>query len=559
MTDKCIFETVDIVQCPEVDDNYPGEASVQITMGDAHGNALNLLFLLVKHGIATNITTEKYQQFVALYCQSFDAPIASVGELLRQFESLLDSTDFNPAVTLRFLGDLLADRGANDYFTLRILQRLKVCGVRYEILLSNHDFEFIKNYEDPEADFSYSQINRLQSASMLNMSTWLKEGYIEREFINELMQQCYLPALKVLSYSINQEDNEITLFSHAPIGLPNIACLAENFSLSYNDASLGDLAQTIDSINQLFVDEFVNVAQISELVGGRGISGEYHPQQEPVGFVIWNRQTEGLLRPQVLAGYTIKYVHGHHRDEDYNPPPYIINLDNELGKTDHFKTPIEHGNQGIYTVLYSTGTGVLQKKLVAVGAIATSMDPTRTADELELWLNAFSIQCTEWMKRNQENQVITTFLVRLRALATAASQQLLYADEQLVAMGCAEVIASACGELLNALSDYLKSANGEQFNGLCQACFLRIQQHRQPTVYTMRGGIFDTLAQAVERLGTGLSAEMLLTTRTEKVSDNPSTWFALPAGHVAKVVEEKPLDSDRDSDEDLYVESEKKP
>ena len=70
------------------------------------------------------------------------------------FSSLLDNFEFNKTIdqylefnnnerlTLIFMGDVLADRGSCDGFTLYILKRLHKASVKYKISISNHDLCF---------------------------------------------------------------------------------------------------------------------------------------------------------------------------------------------------------------------------------------------------------------------------------------------------------------------------------------------------------------------------------------------------------------------------------
>jgi hypothetical protein len=64
---KFINEQVDIYQLPSVDLTHKGTEGTEITIGDLHGNAMKLMFMLVKHGIATNISKEDYNRLVEIY------------------------------------------------------------------------------------------------------------------------------------------------------------------------------------------------------------------------------------------------------------------------------------------------------------------------------------------------------------------------------------------------------------------------------------------------------------------------------------------------------------
>ena len=55
MTRKIITEQIDFLKFPQIDTTYKANNGAEFTFGDIEGNAMKLLFLLIKHGIATNI------------------------------------------------------------------------------------------------------------------------------------------------------------------------------------------------------------------------------------------------------------------------------------------------------------------------------------------------------------------------------------------------------------------------------------------------------------------------------------------------------------------------
>lgn len=78
----------------------------------------------------------------------YQTPLENIDkECLIQFNTILDRIVFEKGRMIRLLGDELADRGANDYFTLKLLEKLQLNKVPVEILLSNHSVEFIESYE----------------------------------------------------------------------------------------------------------------------------------------------------------------------------------------------------------------------------------------------------------------------------------------------------------------------------------------------------------------------------------------------------------------------------
>ncbi|KTC65192.1 Uncharacterised protein (plasmid) [Legionella adelaidensis] len=66
MSHEFIREFVDIYQLPSMDVSHKANEGAQVTIGDLHGNAMKLMFMLVKHGIATNIDETDYNRLVIL-------------------------------------------------------------------------------------------------------------------------------------------------------------------------------------------------------------------------------------------------------------------------------------------------------------------------------------------------------------------------------------------------------------------------------------------------------------------------------------------------------------
>jgi hypothetical protein len=74
MSHKFINDQVDIFEFPVPDDSYRGIAGIQVTIGDLHGNAMKLMFMLVKHGIATNINKSDYHRLVEIRSYALTTP-----------------------------------------------------------------------------------------------------------------------------------------------------------------------------------------------------------------------------------------------------------------------------------------------------------------------------------------------------------------------------------------------------------------------------------------------------------------------------------------------------
>ncbi|OGV48867.1 MAG: hypothetical protein A3F46_07805 [Legionellales bacterium RIFCSPHIGHO2_12_FULL_42_9] len=346
---KQIKQKANMYRFPDIDDKHRAKAGTLITNGDGHGCALRPLFVAIKHGMAPNLTKDKYQQIVQIYKHSFPPHGLSKDDLLT-FKELLNGINFKSEGAILWLGDMLADRGGNDYLTLLVFQRLHQCGINFKILLSNHDVEFIHNYEH-NLDFMTARrlSNETQYNSMKQLGKLLAQDLITREEINTLMKDVYLPVLKLISYTVNEAGTAITIFSHAPIGLTTLEHLTTQFQTIYSDSSLQNLTETIDAINQKFTEQYVKTNTVSSLI--RTLKNS---REDPVSYTIWNRETQALFRPEILNGIEMNFSHGHHSDEDERLPKNIINLDNTFAKAAiNFKNEVTHYNKGEYTALYA--------------------------------------------------------------------------------------------------------------------------------------------------------------------------------------------------------------
>ncbi|MCX7117773.1 MAG: hypothetical protein NTW94_07755 [Legionellales bacterium] len=180
MTNKVMLQHMDIYQYPKTTMQSLGV----VTLGDLHGNAVKLLHFLMLHGVViwkASVVDRAgaYQSFVQIYeraaeilkfralmtqfvdpkqgisnpeeyarLKSLSAP-KELMILLRQFNDLISQLAVQEVDThVRLLGDELADRGSNDYFTLRLLGLLYDAHVAVSILSSNHGVQFLKNYEE---------------------------------------------------------------------------------------------------------------------------------------------------------------------------------------------------------------------------------------------------------------------------------------------------------------------------------------------------------------------------------------------------------------------------
>ncbi|KAH9257609.1 hypothetical protein BASA81_004058 [Batrachochytrium salamandrivorans] len=135
--------------------HHPANTTRHVVLGDLHGNALKLLYVLIVEGVldlevaefgtSTGGEMARKHELYGKLRQLISVPNAPV-EVMREFRKLVtDHTKLccDKAIVVHFLGDEFADRGQNDYFTVVLLARLADLP-NWEILLSNHGCIFYK-------------------------------------------------------------------------------------------------------------------------------------------------------------------------------------------------------------------------------------------------------------------------------------------------------------------------------------------------------------------------------------------------------------------------------
>ncbi|KTC92356.1 Dot/Icm T4SS effector Wip [Legionella cincinnatiensis] len=340
-------EEVDIYVKPEIHDTELDGKLAEVTVGDLHGNMIKLLYFLVRYGIA-NISPDNYEKLVRIY----QTPLEDIDkECLVQFNTILDNITFQRGRMIRLLGDELADRGANDYFTLKLLEKLQLNKVPVEILLSNHSVEFIESYEKEDRFHTTMVPYEGICHSIESLQRLVDKKVISREEVLELANVGYKPALRAISYSLNEDLSEITIYSHAGIGLETIESLAKKLDVPYLDSSAKELASTIDNINRVF-QGYASTNTVNTLYSRETMTAAYKCNNEfviesPIEFLMMNRNYSVLNRPVTHSGYRINFVHGHEISD--LTKENIYNLDDDLGKSsDPIHAP---KNRGVYSAV----------------------------------------------------------------------------------------------------------------------------------------------------------------------------------------------------------------
>lgn len=277
----------------------------QFTVGDLHGNAAKLLFILFEHGIASGLSKSDHKTLYYVY----NTPVEWLtAEDLATFMQLLDQMTLDKGFRLRLIGDELCDRGENDYFTLLILQRLKK-DIVVDIVLSNHGALFLEAYSSQT--FSTKNLYEGQEQSMHNMQFLLAKKLINRKSVNTLIEESYIPSLKLIDFVLSWDRTKLILCTHAPAGLNAIEAVAKKFKVPFNVTSVMHLCHTIKLINDEFRLRLHN-GGINQLYNRENcLRKRLSLAADPIGYLLWNRDVTSLPLSTGIRGCDITFIHGH--------------------------------------------------------------------------------------------------------------------------------------------------------------------------------------------------------------------------------------------------------
>lgn len=344
---QLIKEVVNIEQCPA---GCSEASALELTLGDLHANALKLLYTLVRHGVLV-VNDKQYAELVSIY----KTPILSLtADLIKTYDDIIDSLPVaNRKLLIRLIGDETCDRGMNDYFVLKLIEKLRNEEVPFRLLASNHGIMFLKKYNAYKETKTFPLPELGLGAfeySSIGLRYLLEQNILSEDRLTQLVEEQYNPTLKLLDYNISPDGKTITVFSHACIDTLVINYVAQQLQVAFNDSSALKLAATIDAINHAF-ETHVRNGTVPSLrkdssVGSGGIQAPICTENA-IDYILWNRKHDFLNRAAKRRNknYTVHYVHGH--DMKQSHLENVVSLDNLLGKS-------PHTHSGIYNVLVRT-------------------------------------------------------------------------------------------------------------------------------------------------------------------------------------------------------------
>lgn len=328
---KFIFREADLNKFPQRVPADPGYPYNHIGLGDLHGNTMKLIYTLIEEEIVSGISPADFKKLGDIQKR----PISFVSaKNIKNFEDILDRCDVHPEKAVTLFGDDLADRGGaqelignpggNDYFTILVYDRLRRGNCRYNILLSNHLLEFLRDYERQQFTGQHTlgkTPDEDQACTLTNMVLLIDRGLISEKRVRELVELSLLPMIKAVGYSLEAGENP-DLFMHAPCGFETIQALAKKFHVDFNlesaeslEAFIEDLIRAIDEINAAVADlleskQFTSLLR-EEQEAGCNSNARNIPLDYPLHRLLWTRDLGLELVTKTVRGYEGRFIHGH--------------------------------------------------------------------------------------------------------------------------------------------------------------------------------------------------------------------------------------------------------
>lgn len=284
-----------------------------LVLGDLHGNAMKLIYLLLRYGII-NIGEEQFYRLWMLY----DSPVSRLSlDDIVEFKTIVNDAAVGERPDLLvILGDEFADRGQNDFFTALVFKKLHDSNVPYKINLSNHGARLLACIEG--VPYAYCRFRGGQECSLENLTKLLSKFESLIDEFKALLEHAYKDHLVLIGY-IQEENKPLCILTHAPIDNVIMTDLAKRLDIAYDSETGEHIVECIDQINTFILTSLISntfTVEFSSVVGS------------DVCKVISNREL-----PQALLPAGIVNVHGHIGVNGCSfPKERYINLDSNWGK-----------------------------------------------------------------------------------------------------------------------------------------------------------------------------------------------------------------------------------
>jgi hypothetical protein len=274
---------IDLFQPPRKVPSFQNDTN--FTHGDEHGNVLKVIYEMAIDGLL-EIVDQDYLTLARLYQVAQEGIINE--SHLQQYREILNRIiihDVEKVFTQG--GDLFCDRGGNDLFTLLFLKKVGFCEkLQFISPVGNHDHEFLSMWAnnfpiENEAnaldrgkptlsEIAHSpKINADQTRSYVKLHVAMHGCHsqngagklISKEEVDALVEDYFLPTLRLITYSTNENPKSILIYRHAAVDvdpLYTIQALALYYGIEYSNTTRENLTATIDNINHIFLKKILN-------------------------------------------------------------------------------------------------------------------------------------------------------------------------------------------------------------------------------------------------------------------------------------------------------------
>lgn len=293
-----------------------------LATGDMHGNAIKLIYFLIKEGVLElKNKADDYAQLISIY----HTPVDELTALnLTTFITHLKNAHLHFPKKLILLGDDLADRGMNDLYTLYVLDRL--AGIPLDICLSNHSSIFLQRLAENKPHAGAKIVAPYQQQSLNHLYILIHRKLVTLNDVQSLVTKCYQPHLKLIAYSTEQ--NNITLFTHAVVGLETIEGIAMKIGVVYQDKTIEAFITTLDAINTTAIKAINN----GTFVNYFNIDYDISDSNNPITDLLWARELKSNFTLKPHGSFRVRLVHGHVGPiPSYGDVDGLVNLDSLWG------------------------------------------------------------------------------------------------------------------------------------------------------------------------------------------------------------------------------------
>lgn len=366
-----------LLQYPPLSD-YPVSENTEITIGDMHGNALKLLYFLIRENIFL-VDVSDYDLFVDIFNKDVSVLTANDIDRFHSMADRIQCAKLPKKVKVRLEGDEVSDRRGNDYWTLVFLLKLTQSNATLEIIFSNHGYEFLQVFEQGlETHYSYMEEAGCAN-SLKNLRLLLEHGLITMKRVDYLVKSAYLPYLRLLSYtdviitrgflqriaaSFSASSNTlpergVVLNSHACVGFKTITALRRHsvFRSAFKCRARYTPADYVEIVNKRFGEIVMQGAVAKMFAKELAKKGRLDLNKIPFSYAVlrclWSRGYEKEAPVKIVTSHGLRYhffyVHGH---DSNGVVPHahrsnVVNLDNKFGKS------VGRDDQEKYSVLYT--------------------------------------------------------------------------------------------------------------------------------------------------------------------------------------------------------------